>query len=160
LEGVSVLRFHADFADVALRNGRKIHRVWLRQAVLIVCFGCLLSYGCGPTATGLPNVAPVSGTVTLNGEPLANASIVFESESGHSALGTTDAAGNFLLMAPGNQRGAVIGLNKVRITSQLDAPPAPNWRDPIPARYNSASELSAEVKAGENSFTFELQRKQ
>ncbi len=155
-----MLRFHADFADVALRNGRKIHRVWLRQAVLIVCFGCLLSYGCGPTATGLPNVAPVSGTVTLNGEPLANASIVFESESGHSALGTTDAAGNFLLMAPGNQRGAVIGLNKVRITSQLDAPPAPNWRDPIPARYNSASELSAEVKAGENSFTFELQRKQ
>ena len=63
-------------------------------------------------------------------------------------------------MAPGNQRGAVIGLNKVRITSQLDAPPGPGWKDPIPARYNSASELSAEVKAGENSLTFELQRKQ
>ena len=155
-----MLCFHADFADVALRNGPKIHRVWLRQAVLLLCFGCLLSHGCGPKATGLPNVAPVSGTVTLNGEPLANASIVFESESGHSALGTTDAAGNFLLMAPGNQRGAVIGLNKVRITSQLDAPPGPGWKDPIPARYNSASELSAEVKAGENSFTFELQRKQ
>ena len=76
-----MLRFHADFADVALRNGPKIHRVWLRQAVLLLCFGCLLSHGCGPKATGLPNVAPVSGTVTLNGEPLANASIVFESES-------------------------------------------------------------------------------
>jgi hypothetical protein len=145
---------------VALRSRPKSHVLSSPWAVMLLVSGCLLPHGCAPKPTGLPDVAPVSGTVTLNGEPLADASIVFESESGHSSLGSTDASGSFQLMAPGNQRGAVIGLNTVRITSQLDAPPAPNWRDPIPARYNSASELSAEVKAGENSFTFELQRKQ
>jgi hypothetical protein len=107
----------------------------------------------------MPDVAPVTGTVTLNGEPLAGASVVFQSESGHSAMGTTDSTGSYQLTAPGNQKGAVIGLNKVKINSQLDAPPGPNWKDPIPARYNSASELSAQVNPGKNSFNFALERK-
>lgn len=125
----------------------------------VVALGWLLAHGCSAKPTGMPDVAPVIGTITLNGEPLAGASVVFESEGGHSALGTTDSTGRYQLVAPGNQKGAVVGLNKVKITTQLDAPPAPNWKDPIPSRYNSASELSAQVNPGQNSFNFELQRK-
>ena len=118
-----------------------------------------LVIGCSAKPTGMPDVAPVTGTVTLNGEPLAGASVIFQSESGHSAMGTTDSSGSYQLTAPGNQKGAVIGLNKVKINSKLDGPPGPNWKDPIPARYNSASELSAQVNPGKNSFDFSLEKK-
>jgi hypothetical protein len=125
----------------------------------VFVLGWALVTGCSAKPSGMPTVAPVMGTVTLNGEPLAGASVVFQSESGHSAMGTTDSTGSYQLTAPGNQKGAVIGLNKVKISSKLDAPPGPNWKDPIPARYNSASELSAQVNPGPNSFNFALERK-
>lgn len=127
--------------------------------VLECALVCALVIGCSAKPTGMPDVAPVTGTVTLNGEPLAGASVIFQSESGHSAMGTTDSSGSYQLTAPGNQKGAVIGLNKVKINSKLDGPPDPNWKDPIPARYNSASELSAQVNPGKNSFDFALEKK-
>lgn len=129
------------------------------SAVVALALGSLLAHGCSAKPTGMPDVAPVTGIVTLNGEPLAGVSVVFESESGHTSFGTTDSTGSYQLVAPGSQQGGVVGLNKVRITSQLDAPPGPGWKDPIPARYNSASELSAQVNPGKNSFNFELERK-
>ena len=132
---------------------------WCAVFALEWALACTLLIGCSEKPTGMPDVAPVTGTVTLNGEPLARASVIFQSESGHSAMGTTDSTGSYQLTAPGNQKGAVIGLNKVKINSQLDAPPGPNWKDPIPARYNSASELSAQVNPGKNSFNFALEKK-
>jgi hypothetical protein len=103
----------------------------------VVALGWALVIGCSAKPTGMPDVAPVMGTVTLNGEPLAGASVVFQSESGHSAMGTTDSTGSYQLTAPGNQKGAVVGLNKVRINSHL----------------------SAQVNPGKNSFNFALERK-
>ncbi len=132
---------------------------WCPVFPLAWALGCGLLIGCSAKPSGMPAVAPVTGTVTLNGEPLAGASVIFQSESGHSSMGTTDSTGSYQLTAPGNQKGAVIGLNKVKINSKLDAPPGPNWKDPIPARYNSASELSAQVNAGQNSFNFALEKK-
>ena len=132
---------------------------WCVVFALQITFGCALVIGCSAKPTGMPDVAPVTGTVTLNGEPLAGASVIFQSESGHSAMGTTDSTGSYQLTAPGNQKGAVIGLNKVKINSKLDGPPGPNWKDPIPARYNSKSELSAQVNPGKNSFDFALEKK-
>ena len=129
------------------------------SAVVALALGSLLAHGCSAKPTGMPDVAPVMGTVTLNGEPLAGVSVVFESQSGHTSFGTTDSTGSYQLVAPGSQQGAVVGLNTVKITTQLDAPPGPGWKDPIPARYNSASELSAQVNSGKNSFNFELERK-
>ena len=140
-------------------RGRPSPARWCPVFTVVWTVGCGLLIGCAAKPTGMPDVAPVTGTVTLNGEPLARASVVFQSESGHSAMGTTDSTGSYQLTAPGNQKGAVIGLNKVKINSQLDAPPGPNWKDPIPARYNSASELSAQVNPGTNSFDFALEKK-
>jgi len=118
---------------------------------------CLLG-GCSSKPSGLPAIAPVSGTVTMDGQPLASATVVFESQSGHTAFGSTDAAGRYDLVAAGRSRGAIIGPNKVRIKSRTDAPPGPDWKDPIPARYNAATELSADVVAGRNTIDFPLKR--
>ncbi len=119
---------------------------------------CLLA-GCSSKPAGLPDVTPVTGTVTMDGQPLASVTVVFESPSGHSSFGSTDAAGKYELVAAGNQRGAIIGSNTVRINSHLDAPPGPRWKDPIPARYNAATELKADVVAGNNTFDFSLESK-
>lgn len=126
-------------------------------ASLVTSLVVLPLVGCSSQSSGLPAVAPVTGTVTMDGKPLASATVVFESQGGHVAFGNTDATGRYEIVAAGRQRGAIIGPNKVRISSQTDAPPGPGWRDPIPARYNAATELSAEVVAGDNTFDFPLQ---
>ncbi len=77
--------------------------------------------GCGG---GGPELVPVSGTITVNGEPLANATIIFQPlgqempdvQSG----GQTDAEGRFELVETQSRRpGAVIGKHKVTITPPL-----------------------------------------
>lgn len=61
--------------------------------------------GCG--ADG-PTFAPATGTVTYKGEPVADASVIFQPEDGPVATGTTDAQGKFTLMSKENE-GAAIG---------------------------------------------------
>lgn len=111
--------------------------------------------GCG----GDPyKVAPISGTVTLNGKPLANASVTFAPvatggtiEPGPSSAGTTDADGRFTLELIGKDgRGAVIGKHKVRISIREDADPAND--DPVkvqqlPMKYNAKTTLEFDVPA-------------
>ena len=96
----------------------------------------------------------------MDGQPLANASIVFMTEKGGQvAFGGTDAEGRYEMRYSGKAKGAATGANVVRVTTILDTPPPPNWRDPIPARYHEKSELKADVTAGENVFNFDLTSK-
>jgi len=139
----------------ACRTAAQAPGGWRALTILAAC----LVAGCSSKPSGLPDVAPVTGTVTMDGQPLASVTVVFESQSGHSSFGSTDASGRYELLAASNQKGAVVGPNKVTISTQLDAPPGPQWKDPIPARYNAATELSADVVAGKNTFDFPLERK-
>lgn len=119
----------------------------------------LFSCGCSAKPKDMPELGAVTGTVTLDGKPLDKVTVVFESESGRSAFGSTDASGRYELLYSGNAKGAVLGPNKVVINTQLDAPPGPEWKDPVPARYNAKSELKADVVAGKNTFDFPLESK-
>ena len=113
--------------------------------------------GCSSSSPdGLPDLAPVSGTVTLGGEPLSGASVQFESANGQAAAGTTDADGQYELRFMGETMGAEIGENTVRITTVLDFPTPPNYKDPIPAKYNESSELKVTVESGANTHDFAL----
>lgn len=129
------------------------------RAAGVLLLAALVSTGCSAKPKDLPDLGAVTGTVTLDGKPVEKVTVVFESESGRSAFGSTDAAGRYELLYTGNHKGAVVGPNKVVINSQLDAPPGPDWKDPIPARYNAKSELKADVVAGKNTFDFQLQSK-
>lgn len=107
----------------------------------------------------MPDVAPVSGVVTLDGKPLGSALVIFLSANGRSAMGPTDDGGAYAIRYLADVWGAEIGPNVVRIETQTEAPPSASYRDPIPARYNSASELKVTVVPGKNTFNFELTTK-
>lgn len=125
--------------------------------------------GCGGGAGDQPDLGLVKGTVTFEGSPLAGASVTFMPDSGRPASATTDASGNYELVYIRDTKGCKIGHNKVMITSVVeggnemeaegdDAAPAETTKEKLPAKYNTDTQLEADVKAGENTFDFELKK--
>jgi hypothetical protein len=107
-------------------------------------FVIALVMGC----SGNTKSSPVSGAVTMDGEPLANAMVSFqpigkELNSGPGSTGKTNDRGEYALEVVGGGNGAVEGLHKVMIRSG-DA------KVTIPAKYNVKTELRYEVKPGNN----------
>ena len=71
---------------------------------------CLLTLGCGS------GYSTVTGTVTLDGAPLASATVMFTSEDNNRvATGFTDASGNFTMTAD-NKDGVLPGKYKVSVS--------------------------------------------
>ena len=131
--------------------------VWL-PAIAVVVFSALSS-GCQNRVAGTPDLAPVTGTVTLDGKPTDRAIVSFEGPGNKSSFGNTDSTGRYELNYIRQSKGAPLGANVVKITTRLDAPPGPGYVDPIPAKYNTRTTLKADVKAGTNVINFELTTK-
>jgi hypothetical protein len=111
----------------------------------------ILASGCGQ---GGPEVAPVKGRVTLDGQPLKMVDIVFQPTNGDPpSTSRTDDNGNYEMLYKRGVMGARTGEHSVRIdfTSGIVSNPPK-----IPPRYNTQSELKEEVKSGQNEFNFEL----
>jgi len=112
--------------------------------------------GCGGSDE-IPR-APVSGRITMDGEPLANVSVTFQpivetgqvEDTGGGSFGKTDEEGNYSLefVATG-ETGAVVGKHRVSISTpqpeEAQQDDAFEFEDPIPARYNTHTELTFEV---------------
>lgn len=127
--------------------------------------------GCGGPSDQ-PELGQVQGTITLDGKPLSGIAVVFQPDNGRPARGFTDAEGKYELTYIRKTRGTKIGPNRVEIAPSEEADdPAEVEADPdslevkrpvksgkpvIPARYNTQSELKADVKPGRNTFDFEL----
>jgi hypothetical protein len=91
---------------------------------------------------------------------MAGARIRFQPEAsgGSPSYGAADADGNYVLSYNRNQSGALVGWHTVTIErgGHGDAP-SNSKPQPLPARYNTASELREEVKADEDNIVdFEL----
>ncbi|QDU78261.1 hypothetical protein Pan97_53460 [Bremerella volcania] len=127
-------------------------------ALATTCVGCFQS-----KPADQPDLGEVSGKVTLDGSPLADATVSFQSvELGRMASGKTDAQGHYELILLNDIKGAVVGENKVLITTAQpgdDAVPGSAKPETLPKKYNDKSELTAEVKEGTNEFNFDLQSK-
>lgn len=83
----------------------------LRFAYLLIGCSSLCFAGCGGGADGggVP-VYPVSGTITMNGGPVAGASVTFSPKSGQpAAAGRTDNSGNFTVTTYTSGDGAAEG---------------------------------------------------
>jgi hypothetical protein len=104
--------------------------------------------GCG----GPGNVGRVTGKVTLDGQPLPDAMVTFSptKAGGSSALGKTDSTGAYTLSYSAGVSGAEIGENRVTIST------LPQGKEQVPMEYNTQTKLKAEVKAGANSFDWDL----
>jgi len=126
----------------------------------------LVAAGCGGSDG---NLAPVKGTVTLDGEPLAGAKLEFELDpgdvvrgksTGSASYGKTDSSGRYTLQYTHEKQGAPVGKHTVRITTRgmtVDA----NGKEVLvperlPPKYHLNSELTREVMPGSNTIDFRL----
>jgi hypothetical protein len=145
--------------------------------LLAVCLS-VLATGCGgsihPDYSNL-DLVDVSGTVTLDGQPLAGAQVAFEAPDGTYSSGVTDASGNFDLMFNTEQSGCLTGEKVVRIklagsSETMDEAPDDEGNSDegvkktatagkIPAQYNKDSTLKATVDADHTTFQFDLKSK-
>jgi hypothetical protein len=132
----------------------------MRSRLLFLVCALLLAAGCNSKA----KFAPVSGKVTLDGKPLANATVSFqpiaEEESaiaGVGSTGKTNENGEFALTAATGEKGAVVGKHRVVITKVEEQggtgderPPRGGWpqKDKIPSKYNSESKETFDVPSG------------
>jgi hypothetical protein len=130
------------------------------RARLLVGLTLVLALGCG---TG-KKMAPVSGTVTLNGKPLANATVSFQPiappgsiDAGIGSQAKTNDKGEFTLMTSTGGNGAVVGKHRVMISllneqvgDSDSRPPRGGWplADKVPKRYNSESQETYDVPSG------------
>ena len=132
-------------------------------AIGFVLTGLGASSGCSSPKT----LVDVKGRIVLNGEPLANAVVMFTPVGrGTASWGFTDENGEYRLRYPGGQLGALPGRHRVSITkaARIDEEPVfPDNVDPdllseverlkartdkptqLPARYNTESELIASL---------------
>src|SRR2546426_3668999 len=112
-----------------------------------------LAVGCGSGS-----IAPVSGRVTLNNLPLANAAITFQpvaetnQNPGPGSGGFTDSDGRYTLKIVGKEtKGAVVGKHKVRISlvPKDTEDDQPKKYKQLPAKYSGKdTQLEYDVPAG------------
>jgi hypothetical protein len=114
--------------------------------------------GCG----GDSNVGSVTGTVTLDGQPLPDAFVKFSGKKGGSpSMGRTDASGNYSLSRNRDTMGADLGEHSVSISTYQAGdpdsdPPVAAAPEKVPTKYNIATELKANVVGGKNVTNFDL----
>ncbi len=91
------------------------------SGILAIITLCSVAFtGCENVPEG-PRTVPASGVVTLNGEPVEGAAIVFIGDSGEfSAHGMSDSQGQFSLDAFEYKTGAVPGGYKVVVTKTVE----------------------------------------
>jgi hypothetical protein len=112
--------------------------------------------GCSGGGGDRPDMGAVSGVVTLDGQPLPSASVSFTQPGFRPSIGMTDASGHYELIYLRDIKGAALGQHLVKIKL---LPQEGQRIKQLPSQYNSNSDITREVKSGENVFDFELKSK-
>ncbi len=123
-----------------------------------LAFAAVLGFaaGCGPAG---PQPVAVSGTVTFNGEPVAQGDILFVDPLGAvPAGGGRIANGRYEFpVIPGAKRVEIRGSRPIPGTSNPMRGGGPDVEELIPAEFYRDSKLRAEVTPdGANAFDFPL----
>ncbi len=133
----------------------------LRRLAVAGLFAVFVLSGC---QDGRPNKGKVKGTVTLDGRPLEKGSVLFISTDNTTPSSSAEIrngtfAGevyvgqmNVQVLSP-----QVVGKRKVYDTP--DSPEADVLEERIPAKYNTETVLTADVKPGEQELNFPLKNK-
>lgn len=133
------------------------------RRLLLVAAVAVGAVGCGAQEY---KTAPVTGRVTLDNKPLADATVEFAPVSagnknpGPTSVGVTDAEGRYTLTVGDDRKskGAVVGKHKVIILLTPKQDPTETKRKhyvQLPPRYNRKTELERDVpdKGAEIDFT-------
>jgi len=106
---------------------------------------------------GVPELAKVTGTVKMDGQPMSGVVVNFNSDSSRPSSGTTDDQGKFKLMFNEKMEGAAIGKHKVMLIKVPNGQGGQNSQMAIPMKYSFQSTLTADVTPGDNVVNFDLQ---
>jgi hypothetical protein len=141
--------------------------------------------GCSATNQmdyGSVELVSVSGTVTLDGKPLAGAVITFDNtENGTFSFARTDSSGGYTLQFDSEKNGVLAGKKTVQISTTRtvlglageedeeegdggeaepgeseESAPTEKKEELVPACYNKESKLTVEVTDSTSTFNFDL----
>ncbi|MCA9203132.1 MAG: hypothetical protein KDA59_08805 [Planctomycetales bacterium] len=137
--------------------------------MLLLSVSLLPLVGCGPAG---PKTVPVSGTVTLNGQPVPHLVVHFMPDEGRPSWGYTDEQGRFTLNYTRDRDGAELGKHKVWFVYEpkaQDAGQEMEWMKSGPPRASeelaaalqkygsdSASPLTLDVQQSESDLQLKL----
>ena len=134
--------------------------MWRTRALRFIVLAFQASAGCGGRAW-----FPVEGTITLDGKPLAGATIGMELVGGAKDFrlfsGETDATGRYVIKPfERNREGALAGQYHVMISS-VKAPPGANEmtvlpKDPVPQEYQNGSKTLTVPEGGITNADFQI----
>jgi hypothetical protein len=104
-----------------------LSRIRFRLPIAAACVVIAISAGCSNN----PDYLPVQGSVYLDGEPVAKASIMFHpEEGGRPAWAITGDDGSFALTTFESGDGALLGDHVVTITLAQERPPGKQPQNP------------------------------
>ena len=131
-------------------------RAWAFSAALVALASVV---GCGRDG---PDLAPLSGRVSLDGQPLEYGLVQFVPESGTGPAAVGSIAGGRFVAETAGRSGAIPGRYRVRIEARAPATDETDTlpKSLIPSRYETptTSGLLYDVVAGqENDFDITLQ---
>jgi hypothetical protein len=131
--------------------------------------GVLLISCAGGCVQSGPEIVPIAGTVTYNGQPVPNVRIIFQPMPGRMSWGISDSNGRFTLEYDSDHKGAKVGTHTVYVVdeSAITDPTAilagvkPQKRAPETAQALAKyapdkSTLTVEVKKADRGFQLKL----
>ena len=132
---------------------RKICLSSILMLAVVVLLGC--------AGRNTPPLGKVTGTVTLDGQPLPKAKILFQpTGEGAPSYGRTDETGRYELQYSVDIAGALVGEHKVRITTymqeQVEGQAPKEYPERVPPKYNTQTELIKTVESGSQEIDFQL----
>jgi len=148
-------------ADPSCR-GRKTagNRIPAVFPLCLILAAMLPTAGCGSG----PEMAPVSGHITVAGRPVNRGTVFFVPDAkkgaiGKAASGNSGPDGTYSLRTGLDMKGALVGNYRVAVTGRgMDDPETMPPNRQIPSRYGNPDQsgLTAEVKSEPNTLDFDL----
>lgn len=146
-----------------------------RFGPVVLCALAVVALGCGKDAN-LPPLVPVTGTVTLNDQPLASATVEFipiGKTRGSGATGYTDDQGKYELVTRRGDRGTPVGEYRVVVKKMVNpdgtpysaksgvAPMDSDAREVLPPRFSddTQTKLKKTVPEGGGEVNLSLKSK-
>ncbi|MBD3675260.1 MAG: hypothetical protein HUJ26_17230 [Planctomycetaceae bacterium] len=139
-------------------------QILLKQLMTLqACLICLITVGCGGSGGDGPELFPVTGTVTFDGEPVSEGRILFRADggAGKGYAGEIKEGTYTVETVAGDMTVEIVASREVPgkfgEAASPDEEPPPLMEMYIPEKYNTKTTLTATVSDGENTIPFELE---